>query len=74
MDRAKAYRSTIVTTLEDGKAFYPAEAYHQDFLVRNPTHPYIVINDIPKVENLARLFPAVYRAEPVLVYPRGGGR
>lgn len=68
---AKVYRSSIVTTLEDGKAFYPAEAYHQDFLVRNPTYPYIVINDIPKVENLARIFPELYRDKPVLVYPRG---
>jgi peptide-methionine (S)-S-oxide reductase len=42
--------------------------------VRNPTYPYIVFNDIPKVENLARIFPDVYRATPVLVYPRGNGR
>jgi peptide-methionine (S)-S-oxide reductase len=74
LGEAKVYRSTIVTTLEDGKVFYPAEAYHQDFLVRNPTYPYVVINDIPKVENLARIFPAVYRDQPVLVYPRGSNR
>ena len=60
----------IVTTLEDGRAFYPAEAYHQDFLVRNPSYPYIVIYDIPKVRNLAQVFPDVYRMEPVLVTPR----
>jgi peptide-methionine (S)-S-oxide reductase len=73
LDAAKVFHASIVTTLEDGKAFYPAEAYHQDFLVRNPTYPYIVINDIPKVENLARVFPDVFRDRPVLVYPRGNG-
>jgi peptide-methionine (S)-S-oxide reductase len=74
LDDAKVYHAAIVTTLEEGRTFYPAEAYHQDFLVRNPTYPYIVFNDIPKVENLARIFPDVYRATPVLVYPRGNGR
>ena len=73
LGQAKVYRSAIVTTLEDGKVFYPAEAYHQDFLERNPTYPYIVINDLPKVASLARVFPALYRDEPVLVYPRGIG-
>ena len=56
-----------MTTIEPGKSFYPAEAYHQDFLTRNPTHPYIAINDLPKIENLKRLFPELYRADPVLV-------
>jgi peptide-methionine (S)-S-oxide reductase len=70
LDGAKVYPAPIVTTLEDGKTFYAAEAYHQDFLVRNPTYPYIMFNDIPKVENLARIFPDVYRDNPVLVYPR----
>ena len=41
----------IVTTLETGKTFYPAEDYHQDFLTLNPTYPYIVYNDLPKVAN-----------------------
>ena len=57
----------IVTTIEMGKAFYPAESYHQDFLTLNPRYPYIVINDLPKIDNLKRLFPADYRATPVLV-------
>jgi peptide-methionine (S)-S-oxide reductase len=70
LDGAKVYHAAIVTTLEDGRTFYPAEAYHQDFLVNNPTYPYIVINDIPKVENLARVFPDVYRDRPVLVFSR----
>jgi peptide-methionine (S)-S-oxide reductase len=74
LGRAKVYDAAIVTTLEDGAVFYAAEAYHQDFLVRNPTYPYVVINDIPKVENLARIFPELYRDKPVLVYPRGNSR
>jgi peptide-methionine (S)-S-oxide reductase len=67
LDAAKAFGRPIATTVETGKAFYPAEAYHQDFLARHPDHPYIAINDVPKVENLQRVFPAVWRAKPVLV-------
>src|SRR5688500_12244379 len=66
LDQARAFKKRIVTTIEIGREFYPAEKYHQDFLVRNPTYPYIVYNDLPKIENLKRLFPARYRAEPVL--------
>jgi len=64
---ARVFKAAIVTRIEPGKAFYPAEAYHQDFLTRNPTHGYIVVNDLPKIEDLKRLFPALYRAKPVLV-------
>ena len=67
LDKAKVFPKPIVTTLETGKTFYPAEDYHQDFLTRNPRYPYIVINDLPKIENLKRLFPELYRATPVLV-------
>lgn len=49
------------------RAFYSAEKYHQDVLVRNPSHPYILYNDLPKIENLKRLFPGLFRAAPVLV-------
>jgi peptide-methionine (S)-S-oxide reductase len=70
LDAAKVFRREIVTTIEDGRTFYPAETYHQDFMVRNPSYPYIVINDAPKVRNLAELFPELYRPEPVLVMPR----
>src|SRR5688572_26677398 len=66
LDQARAFKRRIVTTIEVGREFYPAEKYHQDFIVRNPTYPYIVYNDLPKIENLKRLFPARYRAEPVL--------
>jgi peptide-methionine (S)-S-oxide reductase len=61
------FAKPIATTVEPGRSFYPAEAYHQNFLVLNPRYPYIVINDLPKIENLKRLFPKSYRASPVLV-------
>ena len=67
LDRSRAFKRSIVTTIEMGREFYPAEKYHQDFLVRNPSYPYIVYNDLPKIENLKRLLPGFYRAEPVLV-------
>jgi len=67
LTQAHAFQAAIVTTIEPDRAFYPAEDYHQDFLVRNPNYPYIVFNDLPKVENLKRVFPDLYRAEPVLV-------
>jgi peptide-methionine (S)-S-oxide reductase len=71
LTEAKVFRRAIATTIEPDKAFYPAEGYHQDFLVRNPSHPYIVYNDLPKVDALKRSFPDLYRADPVLV---GGAR
>ena len=65
--QAHVFASPVVTKIEPDRMFYPAEAYHQDFLTQNPGYPYIVINDLPKIENLKRLFPGVYRANPVLV-------
>ncbi len=53
---AKVYPKPIVTRLERG-AFYPAEAHHQDFMRRNPRHPYILAHDVPKVAALKRMFP-----------------
>ena len=67
LDSAHVYTGHVVTTVEPGKSFYPAEAYHQDFLVNNPTYGYIVVNDLPKIENLKRLFPDRYNTKPVLV-------
>ena len=67
LDKAHAWPGAIVTKIEPGRAFYPAEDYHQDFLVRNPRYPYIVYNDLPKIEDLKRLFPAEYRPQPALV-------
>jgi peptide-methionine (S)-S-oxide reductase len=67
LDQAHAFKKPIVTRIEPDRAFYPAETYHQDFLTRNPTYPYIAINDIPKIDDLKRVLPDVYRATPVLV-------
>jgi peptide-methionine (S)-S-oxide reductase len=64
---AHVFPEAIVTTIEPGRTFYPAEDYHQNFLTLNPTYPYIATNDLPKVGNLKRLFPDSYRADPVLV-------
>jgi peptide-methionine (S)-S-oxide reductase len=67
LNAARVFDAPLVTTIEPGKSFYPAEDYHQDFLSRNPTYPYIAINDLPKIANLKRFFPELYRADPVLV-------
>ena len=67
LNAAKVYGKPIVTTLESGKTFFPAEDYHQDYLTLHPTQPYIAFNDIPKVENLKRLFADLYRDKPALV-------
>jgi peptide-methionine (S)-S-oxide reductase len=64
---AKAFRAPIVTTIEADRPFYPAEAYHQDYLTLHPDQPYIAINDLPKIAELKRLFPGRYRDTPVLV-------
>jgi peptide-methionine (S)-S-oxide reductase len=52
LDHAHAFKRTIATRIEPDRTFYPAETYHQDFLTRNPTHPYIAINDLPKIMHL----------------------
>ena len=67
LNSAKAFRKPIVTSVDPLKGFYSAEDYHQDFLIHNPTYPYIVYNDLPKIENLKRVFPEYYRAQPVTV-------
>ncbi len=71
LDASRAFPAAIVTRVDSLKAFFPAEEYHQDFLIRNPRHPYIVFNDLPKVENFKRLFPDIYRAQPVMVGSAG---
>jgi peptide-methionine (S)-S-oxide reductase len=73
LDQAHAFAAPIVTNIEPGKTFYPAEAYHQDFLALNPDYPYVVYNDLPKIDALRRLYPDEYRADPVLV-GAGAGR
>jgi hypothetical protein len=71
LDQAAVFKAPIVTRIEPDQTFYTAEAYHQDYLTRNPTYPYIVINDLPKVENLKRIYPDLYRADPALVAAAG---
>jgi peptide-methionine (S)-S-oxide reductase len=67
LNAAKVYRKPIVTKVGPLEGFYPAEAYHQDYLTLHPSQPYIAYNDIPKVENLKKLFAANYLEKPTLV-------
>jgi peptide-methionine (S)-S-oxide reductase len=74
LDAAKSFPEPIVTkTGTDKAAFYPAEAYHQEYATLHPSNPYIAINDAPKVENLKRLFPDAFRDKPVLVADANSG-
>jgi peptide-methionine (S)-S-oxide reductase len=70
LDQARVFKRRIATTIEPGKTFYPAEKYHQDYMVRNPNDPYILTYDRPKISTLKRLLPDVYRDTPVLVSSR----
>lgn len=63
LDAAKLYPEKIVTKVSPFTAFYAAEDYHQDYLKHNPDNPYIVYNDLPKLENLKKDFPALYREQ-----------
>lgn len=75
IDQAEVFDVSLVTKIEMNKAFYPAEHYHQDYLVNNPRQPYILFHDMPKLANLKRVFPEVWREKPVLVRaPRRLGR
>ena len=65
LDAARAYKGKIVTELAPLTVFYPAEAYHQDYLARHPTQPYIVYNDLPKLEALKKEYPSMTRAQPI---------
>jgi peptide-methionine (S)-S-oxide reductase len=67
LNAAKVYKKPIVTKVGPLEAFYPAEAYHQDYLTLHPTQPYIAYNDIPKVENLKKVFKDIYLEKPTLV-------
>jgi len=62
LNTTKAFSRRIVTQVSPLKAFYPAEAYHQDYAARHPDSPYIVYNDLPKLERLRQQFPELYRA------------
>jgi peptide-methionine (S)-S-oxide reductase len=60
LNQAKVFRKPIVTQVVASKGFYAAEAYHQDYLRRNPYQPYIVVNDLPKLGQLKKQFPDLY--------------
>lgn len=67
LSAAHVFSRPIATRVDPLPGFYAAEDYHQDFLQHNPHYPYIVYNDLPKIENLKRLFPAEYTSQPVLL-------
>jgi len=68
LDKTGVYKRPIVTKTNTMKVpFYAAEGYHQDYATKHPYQPYIVINDAPKVENLKKMFPDVWRDQPVTV-------
>jgi len=73
LDQARAFGKPLATTIEMSKNFYAAEAYHQDYLTLNPTQGYIVVNDLPKIDDLKKLFPESYKAVPALVNVAKGG-
>jgi len=66
LEADEVFKAKIATTIERGERFYKAEAYHQDFMVHNPTNPYIAFNEQSKIYDLERLFPQSYREHPVL--------
>ncbi|HSZ07701.1 MAG TPA: peptide-methionine (S)-S-oxide reductase MsrA [Steroidobacteraceae bacterium] len=68
LNQAHAFARPIVTRVDPLKGFYAAEDYHQDYLIHNPTQPYIAMYDIPKIENFKRTFPELYSGQPVLAH------
>ncbi|MBV9633063.1 MAG: peptide-methionine (S)-S-oxide reductase MsrA [Methylobacteriaceae bacterium] len=71
LDRVRAFDQPIATRVDPDTGFYPAESYHQDYLILHPGSMYIVFNDLPKIANLKRLFPNEYVEDPVRVFPGG---
>ncbi len=67
LDKAGVFKRPIVTQINQLTGFYPAEAYHQDYATLHPSSPYIAFNDLPKVDNLQRVFGDIYRDKPILV-------
>jgi peptide-methionine (S)-S-oxide reductase len=66
LDKSHVFPRAIVTRVDPLKGFFPAEDYHQDYLIHNPNVYYIATYDIPKVENFKRTFPELYSGRPVL--------
>jgi peptide-methionine (S)-S-oxide reductase len=71
LDKAHVFAGPIVTRVDPLKGFFAAEDYHQDYLINHPHSSYIVINDLPKVQNFARTFPALYEPKAVMVVAKG---
>jgi peptide-methionine (S)-S-oxide reductase len=67
LNQGKVFGKPIATKIEAMKGFYPAEGYHQDYLIHNPTQPYIVRNDLPKIEALKKVYPELYRETQVML-------
>src|SRR5580698_1224668 len=67
LSKSAVFGAPIVTQLSGLQGFYPAEGYHQDYLLENPTNPYIVYNDLPKIRNFQKLLPVLYQAKAVTV-------
>jgi peptide-methionine (S)-S-oxide reductase len=67
LNQAHVFARPIVTRVDALHGFYAAEDYHQDYLYLHPSQPYIAINDLPKVNNLKRVFPDLYTPQPTLV-------
>jgi peptide-methionine (S)-S-oxide reductase len=70
LEESHAFARPIVTRVDPLKGFYAAEDYHQDYLIHNPTVPYIAMVDLPKIQNFKRLFPELYSDRPVMVSAR----
>lgn len=67
LQAAHVFSKPIATRIDPAGPFYPAEAYHQDYLTLHPDAPYIAMYDIPKVHNLQTLFPQNWRDSPMTV-------
>jgi peptide-methionine (S)-S-oxide reductase len=67
LGKAGVFGAPIVTQVTPLQGFFPAEGYHQDYLLLNPTNPYIVYNDLPKIRNFQKLLPVLYQARAVTV-------
>ena len=72
LQTARAYRDSIVTQVQPLPTFYPAEAYHQDYVARHPLQPYIVVNDLPKLRHLQQQFPGLYRQSGISAGEKNG--
>ena len=70
LDQAKMFPKVIATQVGQDTGFYPAEAYHQNYLTLHPDSPYIAAFDLPKIVALQKVFPADFRPDPILVAKR----